>query len=214
MFHLKLYRRGSTWAGCRVKAPLDLRTASHLKRWLEEKRLFFPPPDLTKQTRLNFGAEPPPDWLNAASVWCVQQFSTWMLMMMKLARTAFNSVRGIGIESPLFDLWTNRTSGEKRKVMSTPHWTAAAPAAPLRRLTHVYILKRKNFRIVFSVSNPFLTLASKKTFGYLKRLNPYPPSCLFNLFSCFLTSVFCFPPLSVAHVCILSWYNLFCCMKY
>lgn len=50
---------------------------------------------------------------------------------------------------------------KSQKVMLTPHWISAAlPAAPLRRLTHVYILKRKNFRLVFSVSNPFLTLAS------------------------------------------------------
>lgn len=105
---------------------------------------------------------------------------------------------------------------EKVKVMLTPHWIAAVPTAPLRRLTHVYILKRKNFRIVFSVSNPFLTLASINVwiFKAFDSLSPLLSVRPLNLFSCFLTSVLCFPPSSVPHVCILSWYNLFCCMKY
>lgn len=48
---------------------------------------------------------------------------------------------------------------QENKGKLTLHWTAAAAAAPLRCLSRVYF-KRTNFRIVFSVSKPFLTLAS------------------------------------------------------
>lgn len=56
------------------------------------------------------------------------------------------------------------------------HWIAVAPTSTLRRLTHVYILKRKNFRIVFSVSNPFLILASINIwiFKAYNSLSPLP----------------------------------------
>lgn len=143
------------------------------------------------QTWLDRGHKRPPDWMSPM----VQHY--YSDEDDDGDEAGEDSLSALGNWVP-FDLWTNRTSGEKVKVMLTPHWIAAVPAAPLRRLTHVYILKRKNFRIVFSVSNPFLTLASIniwifKAFDPPTPLSVWPLTCLVAFWHlCFAFLLFLF----------------------
>ncbi len=212
MSQLKLYKRGWNWARWSMKTwwfpgPRD---RCIFERWLDETpwciRAFwgcFWAPDLTDwllvQTRFDWTMDAnAPELLlrlRCGSLLTVQhddddRWWWWRSWRQPLCSGKLNQVT--------FDLWTNKTSGEKVKVRLTPHWIAAIPAAPLRRLTLVYILKRKNFRIVFSVSNPFLTLASINIwiFKALNSLSPlpsvWPLTCLVAFWHlCFALLLFC-----------------------
>ena len=167
----KLYKGGSNWARWKARGTqtdsLDHRTAVHLKGF--GSTTWSHRPDWT-WTHLN-----PPET-------CVQ-------VVRRRVRLDDSGDNDAGEDSPLCSgksshIWfvgPIRLWRKSQKVTLTPHWISAALlAAPLRRLTHVYILKRKNFRLVFSVSNPFLTLASINIWIF-KAFDSFSPlSCLFD----------------------------------
>lgn len=220
MLQVKLYNGGSNWAQWKKESlvtqtdSLDHRTTVYLNSWLHVSERFEGVFDhLISQTRLDPWTWH--TWTPEPSVWdSCQQVQHDNDDEDEAGEE--DGLTALGNQVSFWFCGPIRLQEEEVKETLTPHWIAAAPAAPLRRLTHVYILKRKNFRIVFSVSNPFLTLASINIwiFKAYTSFSPLPVCLTLNLFSCFLTSVLCFTPFSVPHVCILSWYNLFCCMKY